>query len=157
MNIRLLLVGKTEEPYLKQGMQIYSDRLGHYCKFSITEIPELKNAKALSREQIKEKEGELILKNISHSDELVLLDERGKMYTSVEWASQMEKKFLYSSRDITFVIGGSYGFGNAVYERADDKISLSKMTFSHQLCRVIFLEQLYRMFTIIKGEPYHHE
>jgi 23S rRNA (pseudouridine1915-N3)-methyltransferase len=157
MNIRLLLVGKTEEPYLKQGMQIYSDRLGHYCKFSITEIPELKNAKALSREQIKEKEGELILKNISPSDELVLLDERGKMYTSVEWASQMEKKFLYSSRDITFVIGGSYGFGNAVYERADDKISLSKMTFSHQLCRVIFLEQLYRMFTIIKGEPYHHE
>lgn len=157
MNIRLLLVGKTEEPYLKQGMQIYSDRLGHYCKFSITEIPELKNAKALSREQIKEKEGELILKNISPSDELVLLDERGKMYTSVEWASQMEKKFLYSSRDITFVIGGSYGFGNAVYKRADDKISLSKMTFSHQLCRVIFLEQLYRMFTIIKGEPYHHE
>lgn len=157
MNIRLLLVGKTEESYLKQGIQIYSDRLSHYCKFSIVEIPELKNAKALSREQIKEKEGELILKNISPADELILLDERGKMYTSVEWASQMEKKFLYSSRDITFVIGGSYGFGNAVYERADDKISLSKMTFSHQLCRVIFLEQLYRMFTIIKGEPYHHE
>ena len=157
MNIRLLLVGKTEESYLKQGMQIYSDRLGHYCKFSITEIPELKNAKALSREQIKEKEGELILKSISPSEELILLDERGKMFTSVEWARQMEKKFLYSSRDITFVIGGSYGFGNAVYERANDKISLSKMTFSHQLCRVIFLEQLYRMFTIIKGEPYHHE
>ena len=157
MNIRLLLVGKTEESYLKQGMQIYSDRLGHYCKFSITEIPELKNAKALSREQIKEKEGELILKSISPSEELILLDERGKMFTSVEWARQMEKKFLYSSRDITFVIGGSYGFGNAVYGRADDKISLSKMTFSHQLCRVIFLEQLYRMFTIIKGEPYHHE
>ena len=157
MNIRLLLVGKTEESYLKQGIQIYSDRLSHYCKFSIVEIPELKNAKALSREQIKEKEGELILKNISPADELILLDERGKMYTSVEWASQMEKKFLYSSRDITFVIGGSYGFGNAVYKRADDKISLSKMTFSHQLCRVIFLEQLYRMFTIIKGEPYHHE
>ena len=157
MNIRLLLVGKTEESYLKQGIQIYSDRLSHYCKFSIVEIPELKNAKALSREQIKEKEGELILKNITPADELILLDERGKMYTSVEWARQMEKKFLYSSRDITFVIGGSYGFGNAVYERADDKISLSKMTFSHQLCRVIFLEQLYRMFTIIKGEPYHHE
>ena len=157
MNIRLLLVGKTEESYLKQGIQIYCDRLSHYCKFSIVEIPELKNAKALSREQIKEKEGELILKNISPADELILLDERGKMFTSVEWASHMEKKFLYSSRDITFVIGGSYGFGNAVYERADDKISLSKMTFSHQLCRVIFLEQLYRMFTIIKGEPYHHE
>ena len=157
MNIRLLWVGNTEESYLKQGMQIYSDRLGHYCKFSITEIPELKNAKALSRDQIKERESELILKNISPSEELILLDERGKMFTSVEWARQMEKKFLYSSRDITFVIGGSYGFGNAVYGRADDKISLSKMTFSHQLCRVIFLEQLYRMFTIIKGEPYHHE
>ena len=94
MNIRLLLVGKTEESYLKQGIQIYSDRLSHYCKFSIVEIPELKNAKALSREQIKEKEGELILKNISPADELILLNERGKMYTSVEWASQMEKKFL---------------------------------------------------------------
>ena len=157
MNIRLLLVGKTEEAYLKQGIQLYSDRLGHYCKFSIVEIPELKNAKSLSREQIKTREGELILKNISTSDYLVLLDERGKMFTSVEWARDMEKKFLYSSRDITFVIGGSYGFDAAVYERADEKISLSKMAFSHQLCRVIFLEQLYRMFTIIKGEPYHHE
>lgn len=157
MNIRLLLVGKTEEAYLKQGIQLYSDRLGHYCKFSIVEIPELKNAKSLSREQIKTREGELILKSISTSDYLVLLDERGKMFTSVEWARDMEKKFLYSSRDITFVIGGSYGFDAAVYERADEKISLSKMTFSHQLCRVIFLEQLYRMFTIIKGEPYHHE
>ena len=121
------------------------------------ESPELKNVKSLSREQIKEKEGELILKNISPSDDLILLDERGKMFTSVEWAREMEKKFLYSSRDITFVIGGSYGFSEAVYNRADGKISLSKMTFSHQLCRVIFLEQLYRMFTIIKGEPYHHE
>ena len=127
MNIRLLLVGKTEEAYLKQGIQLYSDRLGHYCKFSIVEIPELKNAKSLSREQIKTREGELILKNISTSDYLVLLDERGKMFTSVEWARDMEKKFLYSSRDITFVIGGSYGFDAAVYERADEKISLSKV------------------------------
>jgi 23S rRNA (pseudouridine1915-N3)-methyltransferase len=157
MNIRLLLVGKTEEQYLKTGIEDYRSRLTHYCKFSIVEIPELKNAKALSREQIKEKEGELILKNVSTSDDLILLDERGKMFTSVEWAREMEKKFLYSARDITFVIGGSYGFSEAVYNRADGKISLSKMTFSHQLCRVIFLEQLYRMFTIIKGEPYHHE
>ena len=157
MNIRLILVGKTEEQYLKQGMAEYAGRLAHYCKFSIVEIPELKNARALTREQIKDREGELILKCISSAEELILLDERGKMFTSVEWAREMEKKFLYSSRDITFVIGGSYGFGQAVYERADGKISLSKMTFSHQLCRVIFLEQLYRMFTIIKGEPYHHE
>ena len=124
MNIRLLLVGKTEDAWIKQGIQLYSDRLGHYCKFSITEIPELKNVKALSREQIKSREGELILKNVSPSDYLVLLDERGKMFTSVEWARDMEKKFLYSSRDITFVIGGSYGFDPAVYERSNEKISL---------------------------------
>ena len=157
MNIRLILVGKTEESYLKQGISQYCGRLEHYCKFSLLEIPELKNAKSLTREQIKDKEGELILKNVAPGDCLCLLDERGRMFTSVEWAAHLEKKFLYSPRDITFVIGGSYGFGEAVYARADEKISLSKMTFSHQLCRVIFLEQLYRAFTIIKGEPYHHE
>jgi 23S rRNA (pseudouridine1915-N3)-methyltransferase len=157
MNIRLILTGKTEEAYLKEGMAKYIARLGHYCKFSLVEIPELKNVKALSREQIKEKEAELILKNIAPGDCLILLDEHGQMFTSVEWARHLEKKFLYSPRDITFVIGGSYGFGKAVYDRADELISLSKMTFSHQLCRVIFLEQLYRIFTIIKGEPYHHE
>lgn len=157
MNIRLIVVGKTEEPYLVQGISDYSARLTHYCKFSILEIPELKNAKSLSRDQIKQKEGELILKNITPKDELVLLDERGKTFTSVEWARHLEKKFLYSSRDITFVIGGSYGFCKEVYDRSDEMISLSKMTFSHQLCRLVFAEQLYRVFTIIKGEPYHHE
>ena len=157
MNIRLILTGKTEEQYLRQGIEQYCDRLGHYCKFSLVTIPELKGAKSLTREQIKEKEAEAILKNITPSEEVILLDEHGKTFTSVEWAHHMEKKFLYSSRDITFVIGGSYGFGKAVYDRANEMISLSKMTFSHQLCRVIFLEQLYRCFTIIKGEPYHHE
>ena len=157
MNIRLILVGKTEAAYLKAGIQEYSSRLVHYCKFSILEIPELKNAKSLTREQIKEKEGELILKNISQGDEVILLDERGKEFTSVEWAQHLEKKFLYSPRDINFVIGGSYGFSKGVYARATEMVSLSRMTFSHQLCRVIFLEQLYRLFTIIKGEPYHHE
>ena len=157
MNIRLILTGKTEESYLREGMAKYSARLAHYCKFSIVEIPELKNVKALSKDQIKDKEGELILKLITPSDCLILLDEHGQTFSSVEWARHLEKKFLYSPRDITFVIGGSYGFGKAVYERADEKISLSRMTFSHQLCRVIFLEQLYRIFTIIKGEPYHHE
>lgn len=157
MNIRLILVGKTEESYLKTGIDKYAERLGHYCKFSIIEIPELKGVRALTREQIKEKEGALILKAVAPGDCLILLDERGKMFTSTEWAAHLEKKFLYSPRDITFVIGGSYGFDQAVYERADEKVSLSKMTFSHQLCRVIFLEQLYRAFTIIKGEPYHHE
>ena len=157
MNIRLILVGKTEAAWLREALEEYRSRIVHYCKFSITEIPELKNAKSLSREQIKDKEAEAILKYISPGEELILLDERGKMFSSTEWAARMEKKFLYSPRDITFVIGGSYGFGKAVYERADEMVSLSKMTFSHQLCRVIFAEQLYRIFTIIKGEPYHHE
>ncbi|MBP9986310.1 MAG: 23S rRNA (pseudouridine(1915)-N(3))-methyltransferase RlmH [Bacteroidales bacterium] len=157
MNIRLILMGKTEAEYLKTGTDLYTGRLSHYCKFSIVEIPELKNAKSLTRDQIKEKEGELILKNVKPQDELILLDERGKMFSSVEWAAHMENKFLHSTRDIVFSIGGAYGFSQAVYDRAGEKISLSKMTFSHQLVRVIFLEQLYRMFTIIKGEPYHHE
>lgn len=157
MNIRLVLTGKTEDAYLKEGIAKYSSRLARYCKFSIVEIPELKNVKAMSRDQIKEKEGELILKNVASDHWLILLDEHGQTFTSVEWARHLEKKFLYSPRDITFVIGGSYGFGKAVYERADEMVSLSRMTFSHQLCRVVFLEQLYRIFTIIKGEPYHHE
>lgn len=157
MNIRLILMGKTEAEYLRTGTSLYTERLSHYCKFSIVEIPELKNAKSLSRDQIKEKEGELILKNVRPQDELILLDERGKTFTSVEWAAHMEKKFQHSSRDIVFSIGGAYGFSQAVYDRAGEMISLSKMTFSHQLVRVIFLEQLYRIFTIIKGEPYHHE
>jgi 23S rRNA (pseudouridine1915-N3)-methyltransferase len=157
MNIKLIVVGKTEEQYLVQGIAGYSARLAHYCKFSITEIPELKNAKSLSRDQIKQKEGELILKSISAKDDVVLLDEHGRQFSSVEWARHLEKKFLYSSRDITFVIGGSYGFCKEVYERSNEMISLSRMTFSHQICRLIFAEQLYRVFTIIKGEPYHHE
>jgi len=157
MNIRLILVGKTEAKWLRQGQDEYCSRLSHYCKFSVLEIPELKNAKSLSKDQIKEKEAELILKSVSDSEELILLDEHGKMFTSIEWSRHMEKKFLYSSRDITFVIGGSYGFCKSVYDRANEMISLSKMTFSHQLCRVVFLEQLYRIFTIMKGEPYHHE
>lgn len=157
MNIRLILVGKTMAAYLKEGMAQYAGRLEHYCKFSILELPELKNAKSLSRDQIKEKEGEMILKNIPQGDEVILLDEHGKEFTSVGWARHLEKKFLYSPRDINFVIGGSYGFSQAVYERAGELLSLSRMTFSHQLCRVVFLEQLYRGFTIIKGEPYHHE
>ncbi len=157
MNIRLILVGKTEAKWLKQGQEEYAGRLSHYCRFSIVEIPELKNAKSLSRDQIKEKEGELILKTVSPSEELILLDERGGMFSSTAWAREMEKKFLHSSRDIAFVIGGSYGFSPDVYSRADSMVSLSKMTFSHQLIRVVFLEQLYRIFTIIKGEPYHHE
>jgi 23S rRNA (pseudouridine1915-N3)-methyltransferase len=132
-------------------------RLKHYIPFSVVEIPELKNVSALSKEQIKTREGELILKNVRPTDDLILMDERGKQYTSVELARVLQDKISYIGKDIVFVIGGAYGFSEAVYNRADSKISLSKMTFSHQMVRAIFAEQLYRAFTIMRGEPYHHE
>lgn len=157
MKLKLIAVGKTVEKYLQQGVGIYADRLGHYASFEMVELADLKQTSALSREQIKEKEGENILKNVRSSDFLILLDERGKMLSSKDWARDLEQKSAHLSRDIVFVIGGPYGFSEAVYSRADDKLSLSKMTFSHQMVRLIFLEQLYRAFTIIKGEPYHHE
>lgn len=153
----MLTVGKTDKDWVKQGMDIYVSRLKHYIPFSITEIPELKNVSALSREQIKAKEGELILKNVKPADNLVLLDERGKEYSSVEFAKVLQDKINYEGKDIVFVIGGAYGFSEDVYRRANSKMSLSRMTFSHQMVRAIFAEQLYRSFTIIKGEPYHHE
>lgn len=157
MKITLLTVGKTDKDWVKQGMDIYVSRLKHYIPFSITEIPELKNVSALSREQIKAKEGELILKNVKPADNLVLLDERGKEYSSVEFAKVLQDKINYEGKDIVFIIGGAYGFSEDVYRRANSKMSLSRMTFSHQMVRAIFAEQLYRAFTIIKGEPYHHE
>ena len=153
----MLTVGKTDKDWVKQGMDIYVSRLKHYIPFSITEIPELKNVSALSREQIKAKEGELILKNVKPADNLVLLDERGKEYSSVEFAKVLQDKINYEGKDIVFIIGGAYGFSEDVYRRANSKMSLSRMTFSHQMVRAIFAEQLYRAFTIIKGEPYHHE
>lgn len=157
MKITLLLVGKTAFPYINEGIALYEKRLSHYINYARVEIPELKNVQALSQEQIKEREGELILKNIKNTDDVILLDERGSTYTSIEWAAHLQKKMNYEGKDIVFVIGGAYGFSQKVYQRANGKISLSKMTFSHQIIRVIFLEQLYRAFTIMKGEPYHHE
>lgn len=157
MKITLLTVGKTDKDWVKQGLDIYVSRLKHYIPFSITEIPELKNVSALSKEQIKNKEGDLILKNVRPADYLILMDEKGKEYSSVEFSGMLQDKISYVGKDIVFVIGGAYGFSDAVYKRADSKISLSRMTFSHQMVRVIFAEQLYRAFTIIKGEPYHHE
>lgn len=158
MKITLLTVGKTDKDWVKAGMEIYIDRLRHYISFSLVEIPELKKVSALSKEQIKTKEGELILKNIRSTDDVILLDEHGKTFTSMEWASVIENKISGgSARDIVFVIGGAYGFSREVYDRSNSMISLSKMTFSHQMVRAIFVEQLYRAFTIIKGEPYHHE
>lgn len=157
MKITLLVVGKTDVAWVKEGLGLYSSRLRHYIPFNMIEIPQLKNVSAFTKEQIKQKEGELILKNISSSDDLILLDEHGKEYTSIEWARFLENRMSRTGKDIVFVIGGAYGFSDAVYSRADGKISLSKMTFSHQMVRAIFTEQLYRAFTIMKGEPYHHE
>lgn len=157
MKITLLTVGKTDKDWVKNGMDIYVSRLRHYIPFVMTEIPELKNVSSLSKEQIKVREGEIILKNVRPTDDLILMDERGKEYSSTEFAKILQDKISYIGKDIVFVIGGAYGFSEDVYRRANSKISLSRMTFSHQMVRAIFAEQLYRAFTIMKGEPYHHE
>ena len=157
MKITLLTVGKTDVKWVREGLELYRDRLSHYVKFSLVEIPELKNVSSLTKEEIKQKEGELILKNVRPEDCVVLLDEHGKMFTSVEFAGKLENHLSRGGADIIFVVGGAYGFSQAVYSRANSMISLSKMTFSHQMVRAIFVEQLYRAFTIMRGEPYHHE
>lgn len=157
MKIELLLTGKTDSAWIKDGAELYINRLKHYTALSIKEIPELKKTAGLSISHIKEREGELILKNIKESDYLILLDENGKLFSSQEFAQKIEKVTIRGIKCTVFVVGGAYGFSEQVYSRADEKISLSKMTFSHQMVRVIFLEQLYRAYTIIKGEPYHHK
>jgi 23S rRNA (pseudouridine1915-N3)-methyltransferase len=157
MKITLLTVGKTDVKWVKEGLETYVSRLKHYIPFAVTEIPELKNVSALGREQIKEKEGELILRQLKPQDEVLLLDEHGKEYRSVEFAKFLEDRISRSGKDIVFVIGGAYGFSQEVRSRADGSLSLSRMTFSHQMVRTVFAEQLYRAFTILKGEPYHHE
>lgn len=161
MKIKLICVGKTDFSFVEEGMRLYSSRLKHYCKFSEVYIPALKGASSLSKDQIKEREGELILKELGAVNgkvagkKVVLLDERGESFSSCDWAARIEKDTA-SEREVCFVIGGAYGFSKAVYDAADSMLSLSKMTFSHQIVRLIFLEQLYRAMTIIKGEPYHH-
>ena len=157
MHLTLLTVGKTDIPWVREGLEMYSSRLKHYVPFEVREIPELKGVSALSREQIKEKEGELILRQVKPGDEVFLLDEHGREYRSLEFAEWLGRRLTLSGRDLVFVIGGAYGFSGAVYARADGKLSLSKMTYSHQLVRTIFAEQLYRAFTILRGEPYHPE
>lgn len=156
MKTELLLVGKTNDRHFQAGIDDYMSRIAHYMPFSVTVIPELKNTKALSPEQQKEREGGLIMKLLQPSDTLVLLDEHGKEFRSVEFAAWLEKK-QQTVRRLVFCIGGPYGFSQAVYDRADEMISLSKMTFSHQMVRLIFTEAVYRACTIMKGEPYHHE
>jgi 23S rRNA (pseudouridine1915-N3)-methyltransferase len=156
MKITLLVVGKTTDAHIESLIKEYQNRLVHYVPFTLQVIPELKNTKALTTEQQKQAEGELILRQVTASTDLVLLDEHGKEFRSIEYAEYIQRK-MSSGRDVMFVVGGPYGFSQAVYQRADGKISLSKMTFSHQMVRLFFVEQLYRAMTILRGEPYHHE
>ncbi len=152
----MLLVGKTEDAYLREGISKYLNRLRHYVRLDFVEITELKNTKSLTQAQQKAKEAELILKRLLPSDQVILLDEKGVQLTSAQFAEFIDKKQLGSVSNLVFVVGGPYGFDESVYQRANDKLSLSKMTFSHQMARLFFVEQLYRGYTIIKGEPYHH-
>lgn len=156
MKITLLVVGKTTDTHIEALVQDYQKRLTHYIPFTLQVIPELKNTKALTIEQQKQAEGELILRAITAATDLVLLDEHGKEFRSIEFADHIQKK-MTAGRDVVYVVGGPYGFSECVYQRANGKISLSKMTFSHQMVRLFFVEQLYRSMTILRGEPYHHE
>ena len=157
MKVALVLVGKTVNKHFVELIDEYAGRVKHYIGFDIITIPELKNTKNLSVEQQKQQEGELILKQLQAGDHVVLLDEHGKELRSVEFSAYMEQKMQTVNKRLVFVIGGPYGFSPDVYERANGKLSLSKMTFSHQMVRLIFVEQLYRAMTIMRGEPYHHE
>ncbi|OCB78631.1 23S rRNA (pseudouridine(1915)-N(3))-methyltransferase RlmH [Flavobacterium crassostreae] len=157
MNIKLLAIGKTDHKALQSLIEEYTKRLSFYVKFDLESIPDIKNVKNLSENQQKEKEGELILSKITPTDQLVLLDENGKKFSSVAFSEELQKKMNSGIKTLVFVIGGPYGFSDAVYAKAKGKISLSSMTFSHQMVRLFFIEQVYRGFTILKNEPYHHQ
>ncbi|MCK9453254.1 MAG: 23S rRNA (pseudouridine(1915)-N(3))-methyltransferase RlmH [Bacteroidales bacterium] len=157
MKVLFLVIGKTDESYLETGLKKYFDRLKHYVGFEMKVIPDLKNRKALTEEAQKEAEGNLILSALQAGDTLILLDENGKQFSSRAFAAFLEKRMVQSAKRLVFVVGGPFGFSANVYRRADKQISLSPMTFSHQLIRLLFAEQLYRAFTIIRGEAYHHD
>ena len=157
MKVELWQIGKTAFSYLEEGMKIYESRIGRYLPFSIDTLPDIKNAQNLSPELLKTREGEAVLARLKPGDYLALLDERGKAFTSVEWAHFLEKELMMPHKRMIYLIGGAYGFSPEVYERADAKIALSKMTFSHQMIRLFFLEQLYRGMSILRNEPYHNE
>ncbi|HCS87111.1 MAG TPA: 23S rRNA (pseudouridine(1915)-N(3))-methyltransferase RlmH [Bacteroidales bacterium] len=156
MKITLLVVGKTTDTHIETLVNGYIGRLTHYVPFNLQVIPELRNTKSLTSGQQKQAEGELILRAVTPATDLILLDEHGREYRSIEFADYLQRK-MTAGRDVTFVVGGPYGFSEAVYARANGKISLSRMTFSHQMIRLIFVEQIYRAMTILRGEPYHHE
>ena len=157
MKIKLLAIGKTDDPHLKKLIETYQNRLKHYIKFELQLIPDIKNVKNLSEKQQKEKEGELILKQLQPTDQLILLDEKGKEFRSIEFSQFLQKKMNSGIKQLIFVIGGPYGFSSDVYKKSQGKVSFSKMTFSHQMIRLFVVEQIYRAFTILKNEPYHHE
>jgi 23S rRNA (pseudouridine1915-N3)-methyltransferase len=157
MKIKLLVIGKTDDKNLVQLIENYQKRLQHYISFQLEVILDIKNVKNLSEIQQKEKEGELILSKLQNTDQLILLDEKGKEFRSLDFANFLQKKMNSGIKQLVLVIGGPYGFSETVYKKAMGKISLSKMTFSHQMIRLFIVEQLYRGFTILKNEPYHHE
>ena len=157
MNIVLLAIGKTNENYLVDALLKYQKRLKHYIRFEIFEIPNIKNIKKKSSFELKKKEGELILKHVKLTDHLVLLDEKGEDFTSVKFADKLQAWMLSGKKRLVFVCGGAYGFSDEIYKRKNEKLSLSKMTFSHQMARLFFIEQVYRAYTILNNEPYHNE
>ncbi|NQX91214.1 MAG: 23S rRNA (pseudouridine(1915)-N(3))-methyltransferase RlmH [Flavobacteriales bacterium] len=157
MKITLASIGKTKSGYLKEGISEYQKRLQHYCTFNYVEYPDVKNRAKLKPDQIKKAEEDLILQQLQPSDYLVLLDEGGKQFTSVEWANWFSKRQLSNTKHLFLLIGGAYGFSQPIYQRANEKVSMSKMTFSHQMIRLLVTEQIYRAHTILKGEPYHHQ
>jgi 23S rRNA (pseudouridine1915-N3)-methyltransferase len=157
VNFVLLVIGKNDEAWLAQGISEYLKRLGHYLNFEIQVIPDLKNAKNLTTDTLKEKEGEIILDKFNNSDYVILLDDKGKQHSSSEFSSFLEKLMGSGYKRVVFVVGGAFGFSEKVYQRANNQLSLSKMTLTHQMVRLFFVEQLYRAMTIIRGEKYHHE
>ncbi|TVZ14509.1 23S rRNA (pseudouridine(1915)-N(3))-methyltransferase RlmH [Maribacter sp. MAR_2009_72] len=157
MTIKLLAIGKTDSSQLQELIDVYDKRLQHYINFEIELIPDLKKTKNLSEEQQKSKEGELILKKIAPTNVLIVLDEKGKHYSSVEFSAFLQKKMNSGIKQLVFLIGGPYGFSHEIYAKASGKISLSKMTFSHQMVRLFITEQIYRAYTILRNEPYHHQ
>lgn len=157
LEVKLFLIGKTSYEFLKDGEQEYSKRLMHYCNFERVDFVDIKNGKSLNREELKKRESQQFLKKLESTDFVVLLDEHGKTKSSIEFANWISSRFEFPNQTVVFVVGGAFGFDKELYERAQLQFSLSKMTFSHQMVRMLFLEQLYRAFTILKGEPYHHE
>ncbi len=157
MKITLVAVGKTEDKYLIEGIEKYLNRLKHYINFNLVIIPDVKNTKNLSEAQQKAKEAEVIHKQLNNNDVVILLDENGKKYSSMQFAQYINKQMVGSVQHLVFIIGGPYGFDESIYKRANGSVSLSDMTFSHQMVRLFFVEQIYRAFTILKNEPYHHQ